>query len=165
VPAEHWFGNALHCSINWPCSDAAARGARVFAHRSGVLGFYVVVMAGLARPTENLSTRNRPALAPSQYRFDLEISITWSLARWAPQDRPRNSPTDPRDGSREFSLGCTTHPRCAAETRHHCLAGHSIAIYAAVAKRPPLTGVADLYKEPREHRHPKLQFQRGQLGS
>jgi len=79
VPAEHWFGNALHCSINWPCSDAAARGARVFAHRSGVLGFYVVVMAGLARPTENLSTRNRPALAPSRRRFDWEISIT---RRW-----------------------------------------------------------------------------------
>jgi hypothetical protein len=78
-------------------------------HRSAVLGLYVVVVARLVQRTENHSTRNGPALAPSRYRFDLEISITWSLARWAPQDRPRDSPTDRRDGSREFSLGCTTH--------------------------------------------------------
>jgi hypothetical protein len=54
-------------------------------HRSAVLGVYVVVVAGLARRTENHSTRNRPALPPSRYRFDLEISIAWSLARWAPR--------------------------------------------------------------------------------
>jgi hypothetical protein len=74
-------------------------------HRSAVLDVYVVVVAGLARRTKSDSTRNRPALAPPRYRFDLEISITWSPARWAPRDRPRNSPTDPRDGSCEFSLG------------------------------------------------------------
>jgi hypothetical protein len=28
VPGEHWFGSALHCSINWRCSDAPGRGAR-----------------------------------------------------------------------------------------------------------------------------------------
>jgi hypothetical protein len=84
-------------------------------HRSAVLGVHVVVVAGLARRTESHSTRNRPALAPSRYRFDLEISITPSLARWTPADRPRDPPTDPRDGSRELSLGCTTHSRRAVK--------------------------------------------------
>jgi hypothetical protein len=114
VPAEHWFGSALHRSINWPCSDAAGRGAgapcgsaasftisnrlRQFSsHQSAVLGVYVVVVAGLARRTESHSTRNGPALAPSRRRFDLEISITWSLGRSAPRDRSRDSPTDPRE--------------------------------------------------------------------
>jgi hypothetical protein len=134
-------------------------------HRSAVLGVYVVVVAGLARRTESHPTGNRPALAPSRYHFDLEISVTWSLARWAPQDRPRDSATDPRDGSREFSLGRTTHPRGAAQTRHYGLAGHSIAIYAIVAKRPSLTGVADLYKEPCDHNCPKRRAQRASLDS
>ena len=111
--------------------------------RSGVLDVYVMVDAGLARCTENHSTRNRPALTPPRYRFDLEISITWPLARWTPADRPRDPPTDSRDGSREFSLGCAAHPRRAVETRRHGLASHSIAIYADVAKRPSLTGVAN----------------------
>ena len=135
------------------------------SHGSAVLGVYAVVVAGLARRTESHSTRNGPTLAPSRCRFDLEISITWSLARWAPPDRPRDSPTDPRDGSREFSLGCTTHPRRTAETRDHGLARHCIAIYAAVAKGPSLTSVANLYKEPRDYHCPKPQFQRAQLGS
>jgi hypothetical protein len=52
--------------------------------RSALLGVYVVVVVGLARRTESGSTRNCPAMAPSRYRFDLEISITWSLARWTP---------------------------------------------------------------------------------
>jgi hypothetical protein len=133
--------------------------------RLGVLGVYVMVDAGLTRHTESHSTRNRPALAPPRYRFDLEISITWSLARWTPADRPRDPPTDPRDGSCEFSLGRTTHPRRAAETWHRGLAGHSIAIYADVAKRPSLTGVAHIYKEPRDYRCPKPLFQQPQLGS
>jgi hypothetical protein len=110
-PAEHWFGSALHCSINWQCSDAAGRGARIFDSSTAVLGIPVVVVAGLARRTDSHSARNRPALAPAGYRFDLEILITWSLARGTPADRPRDPPTDPRDGSREFSLGRTTHPR------------------------------------------------------
>ena len=134
-------------------------------HRSAVLGVRVVVVVGLARRTESHSTRNRPALGPSGYRFDLEISITWSLARWAPADRPRDPPTDPRDGSREFSLERTTHPRRAAETPHCGLAGDCIAIYAAIAKRPSLTGMAGLYKEPCDRRYPKPQFQRAQLYS
>jgi hypothetical protein len=134
-------------------------------HRSVVLSICVVVVARLARRTKSHSTRNRPALAPSGYRSDLEISISWSLARWTPAHRPRDPPTDPRDGAREFSLGCTTHPRRAAETRHHGLAGHSIAIYADVAKGPSLTGMADIYKEPRDCHGSKLQFQRAQLGS
>jgi hypothetical protein len=54
-------------------------------HRSAVLGVYVVVVAGLARRTESHPTGNRPALAPSRYHFDLEISVTWSLARWRPR--------------------------------------------------------------------------------
>jgi hypothetical protein len=122
-------------------------------------GVYVVLAAGLARRTKSHSTRNRPALAPSRYRSDLEIAISWSLARWTPADRPRDPPTDPRDGSREFSSGGTTHPRRAAETRHHGLAGHSIAIYADVAKRPPLTGMANI-----DYHCPKRQFQRAQSG-
>ena len=126
---------------------------------------YFVVVAGLARRAESHSTRNRPALAPSRYRSDLEISISWSLARWTPADRPRDPPTDPRDGSREFSLGSTTHPRRAAETRHHGVTGHSIPIYADVAKRPSLTGMADVYKEPRDYHCPKPPFQRAELGS
>ena len=32
------FGNALHCDINWRCSDAAGRGARVFAPSIGCSG-------------------------------------------------------------------------------------------------------------------------------
>ena len=134
-------------------------------HRSAVLGVYVVVVAGLARRTKSHSTRNRPALAPSRYRSDLEISISWSLVRWTPADRPRDPPTDPRDGSREFSLGCTTHPRRAAETRHNGVTGRSIAIYADVAKRPSLTGMADIYKGPRDYHCPKPPFQRAELGS
>jgi hypothetical protein len=54
-------------------------------HRSALLGVHVVVVAGLARRTESHSTRNRLALAPSGYRFDLEISITWSLAGGRPR--------------------------------------------------------------------------------
>ena len=49
-----------------------------------------MVVAGLARRTKSHSTRNRPALAPSRYRSDLEISISWSLARWTPANRPRD---------------------------------------------------------------------------
>ena len=64
-----------------------------------------MVVAGLARRTRGYSTRNGPPLAPSRYRFDLEVSIASSLARWAPQDCRGDSPTDPRDGSRELSLG------------------------------------------------------------
>jgi hypothetical protein len=42
IVAGHRFGSALHCSINWPCSDAAP----VFSpHRWAVLGVYVVVVA------------------------------------------------------------------------------------------------------------------------
>jgi hypothetical protein len=44
-----------------------------------------VVVAGLARRTKSHSTRNGPALAPSRYRFDLEISITWLPARGRPR--------------------------------------------------------------------------------
>ena len=51
-----------------------------------LLGIYVMVVAGLARRTRGYSSRNGPPLAPSRYRFDLEVSIAWSLARWAPQD-------------------------------------------------------------------------------
>ena len=36
---RHWFGNALHCGINWPCSDAAGRGAGAFARSIGCSGF------------------------------------------------------------------------------------------------------------------------------
>jgi hypothetical protein len=41
VPAEHWFGSALHCSINWLCSDQTQRhAAPAFSpHRSAVLDF------------------------------------------------------------------------------------------------------------------------------
>ena len=62
-------------------------------HRSVVLGVCVVVVARLARRTKSHSTRNRPALAPSGYRSDLEISISWSPARWTPADRPRDPAT------------------------------------------------------------------------
>ena len=64
-----------------------------------------MVVAGLARRTRGYSTRNGPPRAPSRYRSDLEVSIASSLAGWAPQDCRGDSPTDPRDGSREFSLG------------------------------------------------------------
>jgi hypothetical protein len=131
-------------------------------HRSAVLGIYVVVVAGLARRTESHSTGNRPAPPPSRYRFDLEIS----RGRWRgrrPQNCPRDSSTDPRDSSREFSVGRTTHPRFAGETRRHRLTGHSIVIYAAVAEIPSLTGVADFHKAPRDQ--PLSKTQRASLGS
>jgi hypothetical protein len=44
-------------------------------------------------------------------------------------------------------------------------AGYYIAIYAALAERPSLTGVADLYRESRDGDGPKPQFRRAQLGS
>ena len=38
VPGEHWFGSALHWSTNWRRSDAARRGACVFAPSIGCCG-------------------------------------------------------------------------------------------------------------------------------
>jgi hypothetical protein len=124
-----FYGNAIEAAgtrhrarraLVWQCvaqqhqlavlRRSGTRRPRFSAHRSAVLGVHVVLVAGLARRAESHSTRNSPELASSGYRCDLEISITWSLARWTPADRPRDPPTDPRDGSREFSLGCTTHP-------------------------------------------------------
>jgi hypothetical protein len=165
--ADHRARRALVCTAAsiGPTQSQRDAAPAFSPHRSAVLGVYVVVVAGLARRAKSHSTRNRPALAPSRYRSDLEISISWSLARWTPADRPRDPPTDPRDGSREFSLGCTTHPRRAAETRHNGVTGHSIAIYADVAKRPSLTCMADIYKEPRDYHCPKPPFQRAELGS
>jgi hypothetical protein len=90
--------------------------------RSAVLGFPVVVVAGLARSPDYHSTRNSPALASSRNICDLEVSITWALARRAPQDRRRDPPSDRRHGSRDFSLGCTAHSRRAVEAWHHRLA-------------------------------------------
>ena len=62
----------MHCSINWRCSDAAGLGAHVFAPSIGCSG--------------SLCPAWRDALkvmALSRCRFDLEISINWSLARSA----------------------------------------------------------------------------------
>jgi hypothetical protein len=97
--------NWLHCKSIVGAQTQRDAAPAFSPHRSALLGVYVVVVVGLARRTESGSTRNCPAMAPSRYRFDLEISITWSLAGWTPADRPRDPPTDPRDGSREFSLG------------------------------------------------------------
>jgi hypothetical protein len=73
-------------------------------HRSAVLGAYVV--ARLVRRTESHQPGTVLQLAPSRYRFDFELSITWSLARWAPQDRPRDSVAHRRGGH----LGTTRSP-------------------------------------------------------
>ena len=44
-----------------------------------------MVVAGLARRTRGYSTRNGPPLAPSRYRFDLEVSISWLWRRGRPR--------------------------------------------------------------------------------
>jgi len=44
-----------------------------------------MVVAGLARRTCGCSTRNGPPLAPSRYRFDLEVSISWLWRRGRPR--------------------------------------------------------------------------------
>jgi hypothetical protein len=119
-----FYGNAIEAAgtrhrarraLVWQCvaqqhqlavlRRSGTRRPRFSAHRSAVLGVHVVLVAGLARRAESHSTRNSPELASSGYRCDLEISITWSLARWTPADRPRDPPTDPRDGSRNFLWG------------------------------------------------------------
>jgi hypothetical protein len=68
-------------------------------------------------------TTNAPA--DRRARWDL----IWECSR-------RDPPADPRDGAREFPLGCTTHPRRTSETRHHYLAGRCITLHAGVARRP-----------------------------
>jgi hypothetical protein len=127
-------------------------------------GIPVVVVAGLARSPDHHSTRNSPALASSRNISDLEVSITWSLARRAPQDRRRDPPSDRRHGSREFSLGCTAHSRRAVEAWHHRLAGYSVALYAGGAWRPSITEMADIRTEPCRRDCPQPEFRRAQLG-
>jgi hypothetical protein len=104
LPVERLGVRCTAASISGPRTPRNASPA-FSLHRSALLGIYLMVVAGLARRTRGYSTRNGPSLAPSRYCFDLEVSITRPLARGAPQDRRQDSPTDPRDGSREFSLG------------------------------------------------------------
>ena len=60
--------------------------SRAFSpYRPALLGIYVMVVAGLARRTCGCSTRNGPPLAPSRYRFDLEVSISWLWRRGRPR--------------------------------------------------------------------------------
>jgi hypothetical protein len=55
--------------------------------------------------------------------------------------RPRIAvETRQRDGPGEFSLGCTTYSRRAAETRNHSLAGYRLTLHAGLAWR---TAVAE----------------------
>jgi hypothetical protein len=72
----------------------------------------------------------------------LVMSMIWECRR-------RDPPADSRDGAREFPLGCTTHPRRTAETRHHYLAGHCITLHAGVARRRSEAEMADICAEPR----------------
>jgi hypothetical protein len=103
VPDARWLGGrCTAASIAQTSQDATPAFS---PYRSAVLGVYVAVVVGLARRIESHSTRNRLALAPPRYRFDLEISIAWSLARWAPENLPRDSSNDPRNGSSEFLWG------------------------------------------------------------
>jgi hypothetical protein len=133
-------------------------------HRSPVLGVYVVVVAGLARRTGSHSIRNGPPLAPSRYRFDSEISITWSLARWRPRIALETRQLIREMARANFLWGA---PRIHGELLKLgiTVSQASIAIYAAVAEKPSLTGVADLHKTPRDHHCPKRWAQRVSLDS
>jgi hypothetical protein len=52
VPAEPWFGSALHCSIIGRAQTQRDAAPAFSSHQSVVLGVYVVVVAGLARRIE-----------------------------------------------------------------------------------------------------------------
>ena len=56
VPDAHWFGSALHCSINWQCSNVVGRGACVFALSIGCSGIVPLTDKSMA-----LACRYRPA--------------------------------------------------------------------------------------------------------
>src|SRR5215469_7087152 len=51
-----WFGSALHCSINWQCSNVVGRGACVFALSIGCSGIVPLTDKSMA-----LACRYRPA--------------------------------------------------------------------------------------------------------
>ena len=78
--------------------------------------------------------------------------------------RPRIAvETRQRDGPGEFSLGCTTYSRRAAETRNHSLAGYRLTLHAGLACRPAVAVMACILTEPSYRDRPQLDFRRAQL--
>jgi hypothetical protein len=145
------------------CTDRLGPASSNFAHRS-VLGVYVAEVAGLARHTESHSTETvlRRRRHPIALIWKYRSHGRWRAGRPGIALETRQLIREiaranflwgaPRIHGELLKLGVTV----SQATKLY----HYIAIYAALAKRPLLTGVVHIYKEPSDHHCPRPQFQR-----
>jgi len=116
------------------------------AERSRILGAAVEDLGRVGEVARLGQARDRDPLASQGFPAVLAMEEPWTRAA---QGLCRDPGSDPADVPGEPALGCATHTRRVAQTRHRDQPGRRLQVHGA-ATEAAVSGVAGILDEPRQ---------------